>query len=128
MHGYLITRGIKHEVDAWITNLQHLVLPKGKDLIQLSVRPLQFWELVFPEEALQHVLTTIKPAREFIEPKDVHLNKYLWAMRKSLGAKPVPTFDEKAPGLPMVAKAPNVHKLMIGIKEDIKKPVMEEVL
>ena len=71
MHTYLLTRGIKHEVDQFITELQGKYLPfKWRDLnnkdnqlqdtmVQLGVRPIQLWELVYPEESRDVIMTTL---------------------------------------------------------------------
>ena len=70
MHLYIATRGIKDRVDRLINDLAARYYPykagevAGKPVIgsmQLSVRPLQFWELVFPEEALEEVCWVLHP-------------------------------------------------------------------
>ena len=72
----MMTRGVKHGVDQFITQLQGKYLPfkwrmnkegkldhKGEMIenghTQLQVRPIQLWEIVFPEEHKDIVLNTI---------------------------------------------------------------------
>ena len=126
MHVYCLTRGIKHDVDRFITELQGKYLPyefeKGKQgLVQFSVRPIQLWEMVFPEPALPNVMTTLfsdgnvrKSESEFSYAG--RNDKYLWAMRKLLNSKPFPKFDPKAIPLPLYKK--NIEIAGIGIKKD----------
>ena len=78
MHTYLLTRGIKHEVDQFITELQGKYLPfkwrnvNDKDskiqdtMVQLGVRPIQLWELVYPEESRDVIMMTLfkQPAKK----------------------------------------------------------------
>ena len=67
MHLYAMTRGIKKDVDDYITQLQGKYFPyklKGiqgeqTTALQLSVRPIQLWEFVFPKESLKMAVGTI---------------------------------------------------------------------
>lgn|SRR3990167_1907621 len=68
MHLYIAVRGIKHELERFISALeaQWFYLdkkdePGGKVLAQLHVRPIQLYEIVFPEPALKEVLMVVQP-------------------------------------------------------------------
>lgn len=91
MHLYLMTRGIKHCVDWFIRDLQAQYFPYGEpgNYVQLSVRPVQLWEVVFPKEAFNEVCGTILNSTE--NRKDIGLP--MAALRKALGAKKLPKLD-----------------------------------
>ena len=59
MHKYILTRGISRYVDAWKLDMEAVFLGKTmKDSLgnvvpyqaQLVLRPVQLWEMVYPEE------------------------------------------------------------------------------
>ncbi len=127
MHLYLLTRGIKPDVDRFITELQGKYLPYVFEGVnkhtQVQVRPVQFWEIVFPEPQKDLVLRSILENNQgkMATPR---LQKYLFPLRKLLGCKPIPPYDywkdeklkTRMPFLPMYLN--NVEKIGIGIKED----------
>jgi len=107
MHLFVLTRGHQDWVNRWANDLLAQYFPyivpqdvKGTSLkagdvaqVQLSVRPIQLFELVMPEPCLGEVCHTLWD-------KNIEHTKYdkkLWALRKILGAQTVPTFDEKLP-------------------------------
>ena len=112
MHLYAITRGIKHQSDKFINELQGKYLPfkwrnptdPEKKLIdmyvQLSVRPIQLWEFVFPEEQRDVILATILNGKQG-EDQTQHKkhNKMIWAIRKALGVEKIAPYkaDMKLP-------------------------------
>ena len=125
MHFYALVRGIKHDVDRYINDLQAQYFPyevphQPKGYVQLAVRPIQLFEFVFPKDSLQEVLMTISP--------DIHQwhvgnppqwksqDKYIWALRKMLKAKEIPVIDPKTPR--RLIYNFNVHVQPIGIKDD----------
>ena len=90
MHLYTLTRGIKHCVDQYVNDCQAQFFKYGAGMLQLSMRPIQLWEIVFPQEHLKEVLGTVCNGD--------YNKKYekLWkAMRLMLGAKKLPKFDYK---------------------------------
>lgn len=131
----MLTRGIKKEIDDFITRLQGLYLPfdimkdgtfglkKGRGQVQVQVRPIQLWEVVFPEEHLDIMLNTCLGGRE--ETQHPQHKKWVWALRKALGVKPIPKFkkDKKFPHT-----ADHAEIVGIGIKEDGKLPCGTEAL
>ena len=131
MHLYLMTRGIKHEVDQFITELQGKYLPfkwrdpnKGKDApledvyVQTSVRPIQLWEIVYPVETQDVILNTILGNREGVlgKPNHPQHDKFLWGIRKVLGVNPIPPQMNKSIMMPIYKE--NIEVVGIGIKED----------
>lgn len=126
MHLYLMTRGIKHEVDQFITELQGKYLPfKWRDLkdpnsklqdtfVQLSVRPIQLWEIVFPKESMDVVLTTVLAGNN----GDTQHKKHQWIINKVrmlLGVKEVPKYNNTNA---MPIRRAGIELIGIGVKED----------
>jgi len=109
MHMFLATRGIKHDVDRFITILQGQFLSYSKSNVQLSVRPFQLWELIFPEEHLQTVWRTVQTNQELPN----WMNKMI---RIPLKAKKIPKFKVEGKSLPFYKN--NIATYPIGIKED----------
>lgn len=124
-----MTRGIKHEVDRLINDLQAQYfpykIPKGEKAgdyyVQLSVRPVQLWELAMPENHLQTVMHTLWDGQNKV------LDKYkmgLGMIRKMLGVQKIPKFDDKIPK--RIVYKDNVAIYPIGIKEDVIDPQDEK--
>jgi len=119
MHIYLITRGIKSDVDRFINDLRGKYLP-FKDalnrnlMVQTAVRPIQFWEIVFPKEHRDIMLTTIFDKNLGKTQHSKH-QKWLWALRKVLGADPIPEYKTDQ-FLPIYKQ--NIEMVGVGIKED----------
>ena len=124
MHVYILTRGIKNLQDQFITELQGKYLPyrfpnpKTKELetfhVQVGVRPIQLFEIVFPEEHKDIMLRTILSGDG--KPLIKSHKKWIWALRKALGVEPIPEFQTKGEELPL--QKANVDKIGIGIKKD----------
>lgn len=121
MHLYVITRGIKDQVDNLINDLQAQYFPYKMNneefVVQLAVRPIQLWELVLPEQSLpelQKFLWGVNSA--MVDPA---FKGRLSMVRRLLGAKKIPNFDEK---LKMTSirlnRSPNVGVYGVGIKPD----------
>ena len=133
MHGYIITRGIKHDVDRFITELQGKYLPyeyeKGKQaVVQFSIRPIQLWEVVFPEPELQKVMHTLFEGTTRPDAGLTYLkrnNKYLWALRKTLSSQQFPNLDKTSLSMPIYKG--NIEVAGIGIKKDLYKDGVEQL-
>ena len=133
MHAYIMVRGVKHEFDKFITTLQGKFLSyqnelgKDKVTVQLSVRPIQLFEIVFPEEHLQTVMHTLfdETTRGDNLTYAKRNKKYLWAMRKALNAKPFPELDKTS--LPLPVWKHNIEVAGIGIKKDDFKDGIEHL-
>ena len=134
MHLYLLTRGIKAAVDDFITQLQgkyleYKMFDDKKNLqkipVQVAVRPIQLWEIVFPEESKDLMLTTILGAEkgngEYTgygggkSTQHKWHEKFIWGIRKILGAKKIGKFDGKNM-LPINRN--HVETIGIGLKDD----------
>ena len=140
-----MTRGILSQVEEW----KHLMLAqrfpfKQKNVktgeervtaVQGALRPIQFWEYVFPEESLTDVLGGLQIRGPIERPE---LKTIGWALRKTLKLDKIPILDDgtKVTGyeskVKFEGKTPPVfpvHNLFmqglavypIGIKKDEKK-------
>ena len=125
MHLYFISRGIKHERDLFVTTLQSQFWPwkrtnlkTGKEemtLVQGSLRPVELWEYVFPEEHLPQVMAMTQMAPGMANSVDL-LGAKAAFLRKSIGCKKIPKFD-----IPEVNRIINIRGMSltpIGIKKD----------
>ena len=135
MHLYIITRGIKHEVDKFITQLQGKYLPfpitkkgvfgakkAGIHQLQLAVRPIQLWEIVYPEPCRDAILTTILGKDDAYQGKTQHRkhNKWIYAIRKALGVKKIGEY--KTDNLyPITPEKQHIEVVGIGEKKDYYK-------
>lgn len=119
MHLYTITRGQKSVVDGFINDLQAQMFEfmyKGKkSIIQMGVRPMQIWEFVFPEDQLPMVQKMIWDKTEIMNGFGFKMP--LTAIRKCLGAKKVPKFDDKLPRRAIPNRS-GIAVYPIGIKPD----------
>lgn len=120
-----MTRGIKHDVDRFITELQGKYMPYDfngeKTLVQLAVRPIQLWELVFPEPTLNTVCKTLfddTTTRNGMLTYHKRNQKYLWALRKALNSENIPNSTLFSTALPMPIYKNNIEIAGIGIKKD----------
>src|SRR3990167_317074 len=121
MHLYGITRGIKHETERYINDLQAqyfgYAAMNGQNFnVQLSVRPIQLWEFVFPKEHFNEVLATVSTS-PIIKLNDWR-SKYLAGIRIALKAKKIPNDIDltKIPGRTVYKN--NVAFYPIGIRDD----------
>lgn len=110
MHLYFITRGIKHERDRWVREMQSQFFPyEMKDLVtgqtkammaQGALRPVEFWEYVFPETSkygelevdnMHLMMNSLNlSGRHASDPKLPFLDKYSWMIRKALHLNKIP--------------------------------------
>lgn len=128
MHIYFITRGIKHEVDQFIKELSCQYLPydnkEGKAILQTRLSPIQLWDVSFPKEHRDAMLTTLFKDGQG-KPINKKHSKWAAILRKILGVKKIPAYrtDKKL--------AP-VHKHMevvgIGIKDDAHNKIGKEMI
>ena len=110
MHLFFYVRGIKHQVDLWVTLAQGLFwkwkrtnLKTGKEeesLVQGALRPsiLGAWEYIFPEECLAEAIAVLGVVSNSIDKNTVGAtptvkNKMKLSMiRKLFSAKKVPEY------------------------------------
>ena len=123
MHLYLLTRGTLRAVREWKEGLSNQYLPmeiKNKEgkiekcMAQLQIRPVELYEVVFPEEHEATVMGMIKPQTDVSVYGGKWAKVALW-FSKRLGLKP-PIKDYKNLLLP-----PNcgVAALALGTKKDV---------
>lgn len=124
--------------DMTVTHLQAQWFPwKRKNLktgeeevtfLQGSLRPVELYEYVFPEESLEEVLTMLKMTDENIDYHESKLGKigrfFLGKFRTILGLKPIPRGIKREP-VKHIVPLDGVTLHPIGIKEDIKKDMPE---
>ena len=124
MHIYMITRGIKHDVDRMINELSSQYLPftyKGQPcVIQTSVRPVQLWEIAFPEEHLEFMSKSLFHGNIMRPEYKNKFGKWIYWLRKLIGLEEIPEYIYKKedPTLPIWQE--NVDRIGIGIKRDYR--------
>lgn len=113
-HLYVVARAVKTELDRWINDLLALYIPyeheKGKKAeIQLGVRPIQLFEIVYPEAYEEEILKAI-------QPYDDRGRMFATALRKLLRLKPV----KKVEGYSVFKRRhPHVSVIGVGTKKDV---------
>ena len=115
MHLYALTRGIKHEIDNWVNDMcaQYFPYAGGKIMVQLSMRPVQLWEIVAPKEALPELLKIMHWDGNYRKDIKAHMT----VLRKILNAKKIPKFDySKVPT--RITRNSLVAMYPIGFKPD----------
>jgi len=87
MHLYVVARGIADAINRFENNMLARFLPykkEGKEyLLQISMRPVRIYEIVFPEEHLENILRLINPS-----PAG-NVEKLVKIMKRMLGLKTV---------------------------------------
>lgn len=140
MHTYFISRAIFNEARDFITDLQaqyfnypctvdfarkcNLPVPSNLSggqmvniAVQLAVRPIQLWEVVYPKECYQEVMNTIFPNGIKVRPE---FSFPLGMIRKTLGARKCPPV---IPGNRRIVRCANVATYPIGVRADHIDPV-----
>lgn len=133
MHLYVASRGIWHETLNWVNDLSAQYLPyefNGTTHVQLAMRPIMLWEIVFPKEHLGTVCRTLWTDNLTGKMKQPHDDNWkiglgTSAFRKILGASPIPEIGK---GDRFLIRNANIACLPIGIKDDGTKPTGEEQL
>jgi hypothetical protein len=112
---FFAMRGVKHDTDRFITELQGKYFPykcdAGEYQLQLNVQPIQLYCLGFPKEQLQTVLRTLNPSVWHNS-----LNFLSKILRKFLHLKKIPEIDTTNTGLPIFR--PNAEIVPIGTYDD----------
>ena len=132
MHLYVIAKGIKPHLDTWMNELLAQKLPvfqKGKEkyvlvdgvptkvFIQLAVRPVQLFEIGFPREHLDYVMSIVGTG-DYIQKRYPLLKMTANAVRKVTGMKQVPSPIKVNSLMQPNAQGKAVAVIPIGIKED----------
>ena len=139
MHLFFLTRGMKNYRDLFVESLANMWLPMklkdkhGKEttkVVQGLLQPIEMWSFVFPEENLDKVLRTIKPAQKIgtssFSCPSPRRELSLLALRKFLGLKKIPDWDENGPRFPI--RHENMQVAGIGIKKDYRNKWGNECL
>lgn len=126
MHLYVLTRGILSATKEWENNLaaQYLpfeVLEKMKNgklkkkptkyVSQLAIRPVNLYEIVFPEECLQDVLGMVKPSCN--KGNVGKFARFIKMFTRMLGLKKIPEYTPK-----MLPPGIGVSVIGLGLKKD----------
>jgi len=126
MHIFFGTRGIKHEVEKFTNELscQYLTYkhPKG-NILQVRLSPIQLWDISFPMEHTDAMLTTLfgKGGGKTINNRH---NKYAVVIRKIMGVQKIPKYKTN---LWLPPKPDHIEMIGIGIKEDEFKDGVEKI-
>lgn len=130
MHLDILVEGIEHDMQAfikwWSTRTVPMLskLPDGqvvKSGIQLGLRERKAFTLIFPEEALDIVLNTLRPENCEVSMVDGKGTKR-WGttlnwIRRILRLKPLPVADLKKGTLPII-DFPNMRVVALGTRTD----------
>ena len=130
MHLYVIARGERLWLERWQSDLsaqyfeyisgveQNIKGAKVKNQVQLAVRPVQLFEIVFPEPCLQEVLQTVRPLQFHSTQQSMRFlsNK----LRQSLKLDPIPEYD-KTRQIRVMNPFVSVH--VIGLKKDPRNEI-----
>lgn len=121
MHLYVLARGHEMFLDRWRNDLLARYFPLKYDNkkpignVQLSVRPIQLLEIVFPEPAYEQVL-------ELVRPYDLRMKWLTTMLRKGLHLKPIKKILKKD-NLEIDHRFVAIHG--IGVKKDEYKDGIE---
>lgn len=129
MHLYVIARGAIDKIERWKADLtaQYLPmkLPGGKEgRLQMTIRPVEFLEIIFPEEQLDEALRIVRPLENL---ENVRFKRVISFLRRYLKLDPVPPYSTDG-----VLKGPDftfyrvlkkdVAVIGIGVKKDPRRP------
>lgn len=130
MHLYCYIRGIKRDVNDFVNNLQYLFFKYDfkvnskpyAGVIQMGVREWGgFYELVFPQDSLQEVISTLTVGGRdpFSSYEGYVLKSGLFALRKLLKCEPLPEWDKTTiPRATVKSRYTDIRIIPIGIKKD----------
>lgn len=135
MQTYCITRGVIHDVNLLITQLQGKYFPfKGrlngeKELkdyaLAVGVRPIQLWEIAYPAAFHDHMCSTL-----FGETRPDSITNWralgIKALQKGLNVKSIKYNYDKEKVMPLYKN--NVEIAAVGQKEDYWRGKNDEVL
>jgi hypothetical protein len=127
MHIVFGVRGAKDLVEKSLNDLAAQYFPyklNGQDhFLQCRVEPLAFYSVVFPEDALNEIASTMwdDPNNKNLLPES--MKRIAWILRKGLGLEPMPKIDTKAK---RIITKNFVCFYPIGIKRDAKKIIETE--
>ena len=130
MHLVFGATGIKQDMDLFekFMETRTFLMPyidhhdKDKEkfiMLQSQLRPINFYDFVFPKGELTHVLNGLKPETEMKSRNCVLPNAYISLLRKALKLKKIPASDINQGMMPMPGPPHNNVRIVgIGIRED----------
>jgi len=133
MHLYLVTRGIKDRTDRWVNDCLARYYDykcgevAGKPIVgrlQLSMRPIQLYEVVFPEEHLNQVISDLQPYGGY-GLQEGFIKKLVSLLRRMLKLEDIP--KGILPNNTSVFSE-GVDVFCVGMKKDKMIPVKREDL
>jgi len=117
MHLYVLARGIDTAMKQWVNDVSAIFLPieyapgkKGK--VRVAVRPIQLYEIVFPEEQKDFILGAI-PDNGHDRVKNKWMIGIVKVLRSFLRVKATPSVPNNG-----TIYNPHVMLTHIGIKKD----------
>jgi len=127
MHLVFGATGIKQDMDLFekFMETRTFLLPyidhndgdKEKQiLLQSQLRPINFYDFIFPKGELNHVLNGLQPESEIKSKNCVLPNAYISILRKALKLKKIPAPDISQGAMPIGKQ--NIRVVGIGIRED----------
>ena len=130
-----MTRGIGFEVDEFIKQLSCQYLPyetningkKEAAALQVRLSPIQLWDVSFPEQHRDVMLTTLFGTNTKVAGKAINErhNKYAWGLRKVLGVDPLPADYKTNQVMPI--RRLHMETIGIGMKDDIFVDGIEQI-
>lgn len=97
-------------------------------MVQMSVRPIEFFELTFPETGLNRVLTSLNATNEHTDQMgDGFTGSKLFraSMRKALKCDPIPKIDAVPMAMEHTILTPGFGFNVIGMRKDRTEDVAE---
>lgn len=120
MHLYVMARGINDSLKRWEDDISATYMPikytdrNGKvqgGKVRTAMRPIQLYEIVFPEESLNTILETVQEQGE--QPK--YFSKFAAILRRVMGLKKAERRKHNG-----IVHAPYVAVAYIGTKKDLR--------
>jgi len=131
MHVYILTRGIKERTDRFIENLCNQYLPfrfKGQNMsIQINVKPIQLYEIVFPKEHKDIMMRTLFSGTKG-EPQHEKHKKWIKWIRRALGIDEISEYVKEGIKLPTANYHNDLEIMGVGEKEDREEYEKTEML
>ncbi len=134
MHLYMLTRGKSNFVRRFKEDLEANFLPYNLNGVahnlQVVMRPVQLWEVAFPEAQKDAILSLIgdDPLNQTTEDggragPNAWIKWLIGKVVEKLGLKKIPEkWNQVKQQLPRI----NVAVHLVGLKEDFKEPVVNE--
>lgn len=128
-HLYMITRGVKREVDMLISDLQAQYYPHNyhgkKKAVGLSIRPIQLWGVVFPETEMQPILKMLNS--KVLAGRGLYPTAKIEMLRRMLKLQKIPKIEPDVKSRYFIPPY-DVEKTLIGVRDDAKDEDGTELL